>query len=112
MHSRPLAGWKGLITATAVAGLVLLPWTSALAAAPETKSGGATGMERAKPQLDTELQRPLLFPRTNYVWPFASGPVYGDVDATRFIEPGVLHTRVGTIDLMRGAPAIPETIVG
>ena len=112
MHSRPLAGWKGLVMATAAAGLVLAPWTSALAADPETKSGGATGLERAKPQLNSEIQRPLLFPRTNYVWPFASGPVYGDVDASRWNEAGVLHTRVGSFDLKRGAPAVPENLRG
>ena len=51
-----------------------------------------------------------LFPRSTYAWPFATGPVYGDVDAVRWKESGVLHTRVGSFDLKRGGPAIPEEL--
>src|SRR5687767_2342528 len=113
MHSRSLAGWKGHTLAAAFAGLALLalPWSSAEAAAPEAKSGGAPGLGQKVPTQDSELRRPLLFPRTNYVWPYASGPVYDEVGAVRsWKEPGVLHTRVGSFDLRRGGPAIPEEL--
>jgi hypothetical protein len=86
-----------------------LSWTSTEAAAPESTSGGAAGLERAA-QPESEYRRPLLFPRTNYVWPYASGPVYDTVDAVRWKESGVLHTRVGSFDLKRGGPAIPEEL--
>ncbi len=51
-----------------------------------------------------------LFPRSTYAWPFASGPVYGDVAENRWNEPGVLHTRVGSFDLKRGTPALPAEL--
>jgi len=111
MHSRSLAGWKGLTLASAVAGLALLsvPFTQTMAATPDKSSGAATGLgQRGAPQ--SEVQRPLLFPRTNYVWPYASGPVYDTVPGARWKEVGVLHTRVGSFDLKRGAPAVPEEL--
>src|SRR6185503_16372325 len=109
MHSRLLAGWKGLALASAVAGLALLSstWTQTFADTPNKSSGAAGGMgPKGTPQ--SEVKRPLLFPRTNYVWPYASGPVYDSIEGKRWTEPGVLHTRVGSFDLKRGAPALPE----
>jgi hypothetical protein len=59
----------------------------------------------------TETPRePHLFPRADDAWPFATGPVYGDVDPSRWNEPGVLHTMVGSFDLKRGSPALPAEL--
>ena len=57
-----------------------------------------------------ESEKAHLFPRSTYAWPFATGPVYGDVDASRWSEPGVLHTMVGSFDLKRGSPALPDAL--
>src|SRR5262245_33952765 len=116
MHSRSLAGWKGLTLASAVAGLALLsiPFTQSLAASPDKKSGNAGGLGARTSAAPSEIQRPVLYPRTNYVWPYASGPVYDTVGNGngngRWKEPGVLHTRVGSFDLKRGSPAVPEEL--
>ena len=52
MHSRLLAGWKGLTLATAVAGLVLLslPWTQTFAATPDRSSGSGGLGPKGTPQ--------------------------------------------------------------
>ena len=51
---------------------------------------------------------PRLYARSNYVWPFSSGPVYGEVDAGNWRAAGMIHTEVGTFDLTRGLPALPS----
>ncbi len=58
---------------------------------------------------EPERQR-TRFARTTYRWPFASGPFYGELSASRRAEPGVLHTRVGSFDLRRGTPSFPSEL--
>src|SRR6185436_15064491 len=58
---------------------------------------------------EPERQR-TRFARTTYRWPFASGPFYGELSASRRAEPGVLHTQVGSFDLRRGTPSFPSEL--
>ncbi len=49
--------------------------------------------------------------RENYVWPYATGPYYGTVDSSIRRRPGVLHTLVGSFDLMAGTPEFPAELL-
>ena len=107
MQIRILAGCKRLLMAAAVASLVFAP----AGAAPTSK--GKQGVSLDSPGAATEdakIRQPILYPRSNYVWPFASGPVYGEVDASRWNAGGVLHTAVGSFDLTRGMPNFPTEL--
>jgi hypothetical protein len=53
---------------------------------------------------------PILYARPDVSWPYASGPVYGTVDASRWGTAGVLHTQVGSFDLTRGVPNLPPEL--
>ena len=55
-----------------------------------------------------ESAKAHFFPRSTYAWPFATGPVYGDVDASRWSEPGVLHTMVGSFEPEARKPRTPR----
>jgi len=101
MHSRLLAGWKGLFLAAAVASLVLLPMTGASAAAPaKPADAGAQSLRPVDSDTDTGL--PTLYPRANYQWPYATGPFVGDVATENLHAKGVLVTVAGAFDTSRG----------
>jgi len=108
MHSRLLAGWKGLILAAAVASLALLPLTGAIAAQP-AKAPDA-GKQSLIPAEETDANLPALYPRANYQWPYATGPYFGEVDMVNPPAKGVLFTVAGAIDTHRGIPAIPQEL--
>ncbi|MBZ5640671.1 MAG: S8 family serine peptidase, partial [Acidobacteriia bacterium] len=110
MHSRFLAGWKGLVLAAAVASLVLLPMTGALAAAgTEKPAGGAQGFASATGDPD-RIKLPTLYPRANYQWPYATGPFYGAVENPQTPAKGVLRLAVGSFDASVGIPSIPQEL--
>jgi len=114
MQIRDLAGWKRLLMAlVAIASLITAP---AGAAVPMTSGSSSTGSPTSVggvgQQPDEELPgvEPVLYQRTNYVWPFASGPVYGSVPAESWSASGVLHTPVGSFDLRQGFPNLPNEL--
>jgi hypothetical protein len=110
MHSRFLAGWKGLFLAAAVASLVLLPLTGAQAAADTAKTaGGSQGIGPAKGDTD-RITLPTLYPRANYQWPYATGPFYGEVAEPQQGAKGVVHLSVGAFDANRGISSIPQQL--
>ena len=117
MESRFLAGARGLKLALIAAALVVLPVLAAWAAKPETVVNSKTteqgfAVKEKGDGLEPTSKRAQLYPRSNYVWPYATGPVYGDVDAAQRNDAGVLHTRVGSFDLRRGMPAFPAELRG
>ena len=79
-----LAGLKRLMVAFAVASLIIAP---AGAAGPVTKSEPVSATPQSignvSNQVDdrTATAEPILYARTNYAWPFSSGPVYSTVAA-------------------------------
>lgn len=108
MHSR-FAGWRGLFWAAAVASLLLLPLTGAVAKVQvqttvEKSSGFGTVSEESK------IQQPVTYARSNYMWPFATGPVYGQVDSTKWGAAGVLHFAVGSFETRLGTPNFPAEL--
>jgi hypothetical protein len=113
MRSRLLAGWRGLLAASAVASLVLIP-TLIFGDEPKTVvNQGNTGFGPNNGAEDEDsIARPTLFARANYVWPFGTGPVYGlqGVDRSELRKPGMLHTQVGTFDLTSGLPQFPDAL--
>ena len=108
MHNRLRAGWRRLTLAAAVASLLVLPAAEAFAAGFGPVRPGDRIDVVASP--DPTSKNPLLFPRSNYLWPFEAGPVYGEVDTTRANEVGVIHTAVGTFDLATGWPQFPAAL--
>ncbi|HEX4825310.1 MAG TPA: hypothetical protein VFV19_13470 [Candidatus Polarisedimenticolaceae bacterium] len=117
MQSRILAGCKSLIMAAAIAALVA---PSAFAASgmkandanakPKADAGHA-GTSATPDGLPATNSKGVYFARSNYVWPFASGPVYGDVAASRWRSAGVLHSIIGSFDLTAGMPRFPSQLV-
>ncbi len=112
--ARTLSGWRVLALAISLAGF-LIPITDALTA-EKPKSvlgGGDKGGFAPKPiEEEDNAYHPKLFPRSNYVWPFGTGPLYGEemVDAPRWSAPGMLHTQVGSFDMTRGLPPFPAEL--
>ena len=110
---RSLKGWKALVCFTALVGLVLAP---AFATDITTMVGGDnTGLQRRGDDADPypgPTTRSIKFPRSNYVWAYASGPFYGRVAVGQGRAPGVLHTRVGSFNLSEGAGMIPAQLQG
>ena len=88
MRSRCLAGWKGILLATAVATLVFLPVLDT--PAQEIQSSSTYDDEMASSLRDGgKLGRPTLYNRANYSWPFASGPYYESVNLPEWGASGV-----------------------
>ena len=105
MRSRLLAGWRGLLAASAIASLVLVP-AVVFGETPRTvvnQENTGFGPNNGAVDGEDSIARPTLFARANYVWPFGTGPVYGlqGVDRSELRKPGMLHTQVGAFDLMR-----------
>jgi hypothetical protein len=99
--------------AVAIASLIVAPVG---AAAPESKAKPTSATPLAQtgeaPQVDAKAKvaEPILYARPDFAWPFASGPVYGTVDAESWGTAGVLHTQVGSFDLTRGTPNVPREL--
>src|ERR1700741_1778546 len=108
MEIRILAGWRGLRRAAAIAGVSLLAVTGLMAQATGTTGGFGKPNDSSALEPKPSMTRPAMYPRANYVWPYATGPNYGEVDSRDWNKAGVLHTRVGSFDLSGGGlPARP-----
>ena len=113
MQIRFLAGWKRLMMAVAIASLVVAP---AGAAAPvvKGKTGGGTALSpgNAGQPADesSKVSEPVMYPRSNYVWPYSTGPVYGTLGASAGKQAGIIYTPVGAIDLAHGMPNLPSEL--
>ena len=98
MQIRILAGTRRLMVALAIASLIIAP---AGAAAPVSKGKPVSGTPLASGdggrQVDdvSAVAEPILYGRSNYAWPFSSGPVYSTVEAESWGSAGMLHTAVG-----------------
>ena len=57
-----------------------------------------------------ELPARALYARANYIWPYATGPHYGQVESSARRAPGVVHTSVGSFDVTRGEPDLPASL--
>jgi len=83
MRSRFVAGWKGLVLAAAIASLFLLPTGVFANSGPAPVTGGSQGVS-AVPEENHPLKPLTLYARSNYTWPFATGPMYGQVDDSQW----------------------------
>ena len=105
MHRRFILDWRGVSLALACAGLVLLPFTGTLAAPRgnvETDIGQPDGGGlQLKDKEENNLQQ-VVYARSNYSWPFASGPYYGDVKPADRRSSGMLLSPVGSFNLGSG----------
>ena len=113
MQIRILAGCKRLMMVLAIASLIAGPAGAAAPkkdkpeAAPQLSGSSVKHLDDSPNNVE-----PILYERTNYVWPYSSGPVYAAVDASSWSSAGVLHTAVGSFDLKRGLPKLPNELQG
>ena len=113
MQIRIVAGMRRLVVALAIASMIIAP---AGAAAPVSKgkpvSGTPLASENGGLQVDEvpAASEPILYARSNYAWPFSSGPVYSAVEAESWGAARTLHTAVGSFDLTRGLPDLPTEL--
>jgi hypothetical protein len=112
MQIRNLAGCTSLIMAAAIAVLTSLPADAAQGVKAKNSDSGA-----GAPTVATVANQPspsskaVFYPRSNYVWPFATGPVYGTVESSRWRSAGVVHMTVGSFDLTQGLPNFPSALL-
>ena len=109
MQIRILGGCKRLLMAAAIASLIAAPLVAATGS-PGKKPGSGIAPVASTSEEAPSVGSAILFPRSNYVWPFATGPIYGQVEAAKANSVGVLHTRVGSFDLTRGLPNLPTEL--
>ncbi len=109
MRAQFVAGWRGLVLASAVVAVALAAVADA-GAGLRPEGQASSGLSPITGHEQDNVKRPALVPRANYVWPFGTGPVYGEVDSSQWNAPGVLHTAVGSFDLTRGLPAFPAEL--
>jgi hypothetical protein len=113
MRRRFLTGWRTTIVVAAVASFVLLPLSTAFATDGPKSDFDApdSGLRLDKEQVgETPIGRNVRFTRGNYVWPFATGPYYGDLEQAASKEPGVIRTSVGSFRVQDGLPQIPAEL--
>ena len=109
MHSRFPAGWRFTLWTAVLVSLILLPASDALARGRDTVLDDGSNSLRAKTGQDAPTAREE-YARANYVWPYEVGPFYGDVGLVDRQAPGVVHTAVGTFDLVRGELSLPAAL--
>jgi len=107
MGMRFLLGRRASVFAVAVS-LVILPF--AVAVADSGSGRGAEAVLSYDDDREIDFDRAPRFARSNYVWPYASGPYYGDVAAKQRLENGTLSTPVGTFRLSERAMRLPDPL--
>jgi len=81
MQIRIVAGVQRLLTAAVIAGLMCAPVLASSSGMSPQPGGSTKAGTTTIPGMDNPVvKRPILYPRSNYVWPFSSGPTYGEVD--------------------------------
>jgi hypothetical protein len=115
MRNRFLSDWRHYVLFAVVVSFALTP----IFADARDRVQSATGS--SQPTQGLQLQETGVentkqftrYARSNYVWPFATGPVYGTVTGRDALAAGVLHTRVGALrlaDMQGRLPAQLQTI--
>ncbi len=114
MRSRSLTGWRITLLIAAAASMIFVPLSQAVAQdEPTPDSGGNGELRPAAPdagEQPTASGRDVRFTRSSYVWPFASGPYYGDVQAEAQGARGVLRTSVGSFQVSQAASQLPAEL--
>jgi hypothetical protein len=115
MQSRFLSGWRFPVVAAAVLGLLVLPLSVAQAKtkAPKSVLGSdqPSGLQMADQAEETGVRVVATYPRANYVWPYATGPYYGEVDARSAGDDAKIVTVAGSFRLERGLAMLPTELV-
>ena len=103
MTNSYLTGLRTVFVAVFATALVFVPWTNSTAQTniDEFQTiGGLTaedGTANSTTGDDSERPEKRRYTRSNYVWPYASGPNYPLVDSTG--EPGVVWPAAGAFRL-------------
>jgi hypothetical protein len=108
-RSGNVPSWLTVLVVLTTVGPLLLA-----AGSSPTESDSFTRNDTGGLQLvDTDeeaLGKLVTYSRANYVWPYATGPFYGEMGKRRSHAPGLLHTMVGTFDLTRRRLEIPAAL--
>jgi hypothetical protein len=102
MTNQYLMGLRSVLICAAIIAMVFVPLTATLA---QSSPGGGAAL--STPDTGDNITRPRLYARTNYEWPFATGPYYGDVVAP---VPGTIRTPVGSFHLSQGELPFPSEL--
>ena len=112
MTNRYLAMTKTACIALAVLAIVCVPMTSAFAqtSIDDRHATGNLSMRDGSEFLNGQdesgrMVRPRTYPRSNYIWPYAFGPNYPQVNVN---EPGVVWTPAGVFQLQNALPISGE----
>ncbi len=120
MNMRGLSIWRCLCVAAVVASFALLILPGAEGQASNRRQEAGLNQQDQGPQLGTDPEmtptgkgRVAAYPRSNYVWPYETGPRYGNVPAHLQNRADVILTRVGSfrlVDVARGAIRLPGAL--
>jgi hypothetical protein len=111
-----LSGWRRHVLCAVAVSFALTSFPTALAAGPvETVVGtpqSTQGLQLQGQDVDNSpanRKQNGMYVRSNYVWPFATGPVYGSLVSDAFAQ-GVIRTQVGTMRLSELESRIPMAL--
>ncbi len=114
MQNRCMTGHKRLFVFSAVSFLVLLLATTGIVAGSRPTSaldnGDDTGFTTTFGPEQDSIHRARYYARTNYEWPFATGPFYGDVAPEQRRMPGTLLTQVGSFRIQEQGLPFPAEL--
>ncbi len=114
MQMSCMAGRKRLLMVSAVTCLVLLLAVNGIAAGEKPQSAfeedNESGFTTTLGVEEDNIRRATYYDRTNYEWPLAAGPFYGEVSVALKRTPGTLHTRVGSFRLVDQDSGIPAAL--
>jgi hypothetical protein len=110
MRSRSLTGWRITLLIAAAASMILLPLSQVLAENGPQPTGDGELRPASPDTGEKPLGRDVEFTRSSYVWPYASGPYYGDVDAAVANDRGILRTAVGSFRVSEGLRQLPSEL--
>ena len=116
MRNRFLSDWRQYVIFAVVVSFALTPILADARDRFQTTTGTSApttqGIQIQQSDVQ-ETQQYTRFARSNYIWPFATGPVYSTVTGRTSLAAGVLHTPVGALrlaDLQGRLPAELQTV--
>lgn len=111
MHMRSLSSRRFSLFIAVLTSLALMTLTVAIAETPSSVvDRGQEGFSLQSNTEDNPSRTRATFARSNYLWPYTTGPNYGQVDRSLRRDGGTLHTNVGSFRLDEGFVQLPPEL--